>query len=64
MPFLAPRSALEPPRNAALSPLFLALLALLVMLASAHAAPGPARGGLTLRGPSGTAPVEAVVEDV
>ena len=36
------------------------LLALLVMLASAHAAPVPARGGLMLRGPAGTAPVEAV----
>ncbi|WP_267426508.1 marine proteobacterial sortase target protein [Methylobacterium sp. GC_Met_2] len=60
MPFFAPRPAVEPNRNAALSPLFLALLALLVMLASAHAAPGPARGGLTLRGPAGTAPVEAL----
>ncbi|MCJ2066127.1 marine proteobacterial sortase target protein [Methylobacterium sp. J-088] len=60
MPFFAPRPAVEPNRNAALSPLFLALLALLVMLASAHSAPGPARGGLTLRGPAGTAPVEAV----
>ena len=30
------------------------------MLASAHAMPGPARGGLMLRGPAGTAPVEAV----
>ncbi len=40
MPFFAPRPAVEPPRNAALSPLFLALLALLIMLASAHAAPG------------------------
>ncbi|MGH1588337.1 marine proteobacterial sortase target protein [Methylobacterium phyllosphaerae] len=60
MPFLAPRSAFEPPCNAALSPLFLALLALLVMFASAHAAPGRDRGGLTLRGPAGTAPVEAV----
>ncbi|WP_457104727.1 marine proteobacterial sortase target protein [Methylobacterium sp. P5_C11] len=60
MPFFAPRSAVEPPRNAALSPLFLALLALLVMLASAHAEPGRDRGGLTLRGPAGTAPVEAV----
>lgn len=60
MPFFAPRSAVEPPRNAALSPLFLALLALLIMLASAHAAPGRDRGGLTLRGPAGTAPVEAV----
>ncbi|XYD07479.1 marine proteobacterial sortase target protein [Methylobacterium sp. NMS12] len=60
MPFFAPRSAVEPPRNAAPSPLFLALLALLIMLASAHAAPGRDRGGLTLRGPAGTAPVEAV----
>ncbi|MCJ2019222.1 marine proteobacterial sortase target protein [Methylobacterium sp. E-065] len=60
MPFFAPRSAVEPPRNAALSPLFLALLALLVMLASAHAAPGAERGGLRLHGPAGTAPVEAV----
>ncbi|WP_267358124.1 MULTISPECIES: marine proteobacterial sortase target protein [unclassified Methylobacterium] len=60
MPFFAPRSAVEPPRNAALSPLFLALLALLVMLASAQAAPGAERGGLRLHGPAGTAPVEAV----
>ncbi|MCJ2116870.1 marine proteobacterial sortase target protein [Methylobacterium sp. J-001] len=60
MPFFAPRSAIEPPSNAALSPLFLALLALLVMLTPAHAAPGSERGGLTLRGPAGTAPVEAV----
>ncbi|GJE53252.1 hypothetical protein GOFOIKOB_6329 [Methylobacterium tardum] len=60
MPFSVPRSALGQPRAAALSPLFLGLLALLVMLASAHAMPGPARGGLMLRGPAGTAPVEAV----
>ncbi|MGU3449305.1 marine proteobacterial sortase target protein [Methylobacterium sp. 391_Methyba4] len=60
MPFFAPRPAVELPRNAALSPLFLALLALLIMLASAHAAPGPARGGLMLRGPAGAAPAEAV----
>jgi len=60
MPFSAPRSALGQPRAAALSPLFLGLLALLVMLASAHAMPGPARGGLMLRGPAGTAPVEAI----
>ncbi|MDP4021031.1 marine proteobacterial sortase target protein [Methylobacterium sp. NEAU 140] len=54
------RSAVEPPRPAALSPLFLALLALLVMLASARATPGTERGGLILRGPAGAGPVEAV----
>jgi Ca-activated chloride channel family protein len=59
MPFSVPRSALGQPRATALSPLFLGLLALLVMLASAHAMPGPARGGLMLRGPAGAAPVEA-----
>ncbi len=60
MPFFTPRSAAEPRHIATLSPLFLALLALLVMLASAQAAPGPRRGGLTLRGSAGTAQVEAV----
>ncbi|GJE13207.1 marine proteobacterial sortase target protein [Methylobacterium longum] len=60
MPFTSPRPMIDTPRNAALSPLFLGLLALLVMLASAHAGPVPARGGLMLRGPVGTAPVEAV----
>ncbi|TXM65610.1 marine proteobacterial sortase target protein [Methylobacterium sp. WL120] len=60
MPYFAPRSAVELPRNTALSPLFLALLALFVMLASAHASPGASRGGLTLRGSTGGAPVESV----
>jgi Ca-activated chloride channel homolog len=58
MPFPAPRSAIESPRKGALSPLFLGLLALVVMLASAHA--GPARGGLLLRGMAGAPPVEAL----
>ncbi|KQP40866.1 marine proteobacterial sortase target protein [Methylobacterium sp. Leaf104] len=60
MPFSSPRSAVELPRNAAPSPLFLALLALLVLVASAQASPGPTRGGLTLRGSAGGAPAEAV----
>ncbi|MGU3338893.1 marine proteobacterial sortase target protein [Methylobacterium mesophilicum] len=60
MPYFAPRSAVEFPRSAALSPLFLTLLALLVMLASAHASPAPTRGGLTLRGAARSAPAEAV----
>ncbi|MGU3538986.1 marine proteobacterial sortase target protein [Methylobacterium sp. A54F] len=64
MPFPAPRFPIGQPRAAAPSPVFLILLALFVMLASAQAMPGPApgatRGGLTLRGPAGTAPVEAV----
>lgn len=60
MPLPNPRPAIGSPRKAALSPLFLGLLALLVMLASAHAMPGPARGGLLLRGKAGAPPAEAV----
>jgi Ca-activated chloride channel homolog len=60
MPLRASRPAIDTPRNAALSPLFLGLLAILVMLASAHATPGPSRGGLMLRGQSGAAPLEAL----
>ncbi|MGU3362385.1 marine proteobacterial sortase target protein [Methylobacterium sp. M6A4_1b] len=60
MPFFTPRSAVGLPRSAGLSPLFLALLALLVVVASAQASPGPARGGLTLRGSADGAPVEAI----
>ena len=41
MPFFAPRSAVELPRNAALSPLFLALLALLASCAGAPATAPP-----------------------
>ena len=54
-------SAIEPPprAGAALSPLFLALLALLVSLGSAWALPAPSSGSLILRGPGSAAPVEA-----
>ena len=60
MPLPNPRPAIGSPRKAALSPLFLGLLALLVMLASAHAMPGPARGGLLLRGKAGAPPAETL----
>jgi Ca-activated chloride channel family protein len=60
MPFLSPRSPAGRLRAAPPSPLFLGLLALLVMLASAHAAPSPVRGGLMLRSAAGAAPVEAL----
>ncbi|KAB1073587.1 marine proteobacterial sortase target protein [Methylobacterium planeticum] len=49
----------EPPRPVSLSPLFLALLAVLVMLGSARAQPAPASGGLLLRGLEASRPVEA-----
>ena len=49
----------RPHRPAAPSPLFLALLALLVMLGSASALPASTGGGLWLRGPGGTAAIEA-----
>ncbi|MFD0936588.1 marine proteobacterial sortase target protein, partial [Methylobacterium trifolii] len=57
-PLLA--SERRPRTVSALSPLFLALLALLVSLASARAMPGPASGSLLLRGSGpNAAPVEA-----
>ena len=49
----------RPEASLALSPLFLALLALLVSLCSASALPAPTSGSLILRGPDAAAPVEA-----
>lgn len=53
---LRPPTRTEP---AALSPLVLALLALLVSICSASALPAPSSGSLILRGPDAASPVEA-----
>ena len=53
-------SLIEQPHTAALSPLFLAALALLIMLGSARALPAPTGSGLLLHGPAGAAPVPAL----